>query len=271
MIQNLPLSEIDATALPRDRAGLDPEALAELQASIAANGLRQPIEVFKTDTGYGLISGLRRLTAVTQLCALRGTDPVIAAFIRSPATLAEALVAMVEENDIRQNPSAWERAAIITTLRDSGDFDTLDAATRALYPHANAAKRQRLRSAAMVVEELDGLLATPEHLSERQILRLSAALRADFTPLIVATLQESSANTIESQWQALLPVMIEAEQPQSPHPSRPNRPRRVLHPAPGVVVRREMTSDGWVLRFTGPDASGMRMDYVMDEVERLFG
>ncbi|MGB3277587.1 MAG: ParB/RepB/Spo0J family partition protein [Pseudorhodobacter sp.] len=272
MIHNLPLSEIDATALPRDRTGLDPEALTELQASIAANGLRQPIEVFKTDTGYGLISGLRRLTAVTNLCALRGTDPVIAAFIRSPATLAEALVAMVEENDIRQNPSAWERAAIITTLRDSGDFDTLDAATRALYPHANAAKRQRLRSAAMVVEELDGLLATPEHLSERQILRLSASIRADFTTLIVTALQESSATTLESQWQTLLPVLQEAETALSnPTPHRPGRPRRVLRPAPGVVVRREMTREGWVLRFTGPEATGMLMDLVMDEVERLFG
>ena len=271
MLQTLPIAEIDATALPRDRTHLNPESLAELQASIATNGLRMPIEVFRTETGYALISGLCRLTAVTKLCELRGTTPEIAAFIRTPATLTEALIAMVEENDIRKNPSPWEAACIITTLRDTGAFDTLDAATRALYPHANAAKRQRLRSAALVVEELDGLLATPEHLSERQILRLAASLRADFIPLIVATLQETRADTIEAQWQALLPVMMEAEHPQSPHPYRPNRPRRVLHPAPGVVVRREMTSDGWVLRFTGPDATGMRMDFVMDEVERLFG
>ncbi|WP_158623186.1 ParB/RepB/Spo0J family partition protein [Pseudorhodobacter sp. E13] len=271
MLTTLPIAEIDATALPRDRIHLNPETIAELQASIATNGLRMPIEVFQTETGYALISGLCRLTAVTNLCNLRGTTPEIAAFIRSPATLTDALIAMVEENDIRQNPSAWERGLIITTLRDNGEFETLDAATRALYPHANAAKRQRLRSAALVVEELDGHLATPEHLSERQILRLSAALRADFTPLIVATLQETRAKTIEAQWQALLPVMAEAEQPQPTHPQRPGRPRRVLRPAPGVVVRREMTSDGWVLRFTGPDATGMRMDFVMDEVERLFG
>lgn len=272
MLTTLPIDRIDANALPRDRSGLEHEALAELQSSIAANGLRMPIEVFETETGYALISGLRRLTAVTNLCALRGTTAEIAAFIRTPATLAEALAAMVEENDIRQNPSPWERGRIITTLRDSGDFETLDAATRALYPHANAAKRQRLRSAALVVEELDGLLKTPEHLSERQILRLAAALRADFTALIVTTLQETRADSIEGQWQALLPVMVEAERSQDdPTPHRPGRPRRILRPAPGVVVRREMTPDGWVLRFTGPDATGMRMDFVMDEVERLFG
>ena len=272
MLHTLPIAQIDATALPRDRTGLDPAALAELQASIATNGLRQPIEVFQTATGYALISGLRRLTAVTTLAQLRGTQPEIAAFIRTPATLADALVAMVEENDIRQNPSPWERAKIITTLRDSGDFDTLDAATKALYPHASPAKRQRLRACAMVVEELDGLLATPEHLSERQILRLAASIRADFTALIVTALQETRADTLAAQWQTLLPVLVEAEHSHTdPTPQTPGRPRRVLRPIAGVVVRREMTRDGWVLRFTGPEATGMLMELVMDEVERVFG
>jgi ParB family transcriptional regulator, chromosome partitioning protein len=272
MLHTLAIAQIDATALPRDRTGLDPDALAELQSSIAANGLRQPIEVFKTETGYALISGLRRLTAVTNLCALRGTAPEIAAFIRSPATLAHALTAMVEENDIRHNPSPWERARIIVTLRDSGEFETLDAATRALYPHATRQKAARLRNTAAVVEALDGLLTTPEHLSERQLLRLAAALRADFTDLITTALSETSAKTPEAQWQTLLPILQEAEQSfDAPTPHRPGRPRRLLRPVRGVVVRREMTRDGWVLRFTGPEATGMLMDLVMDEVERVFG
>jgi ParB family chromosome partitioning protein len=272
MLQTLPVSAIDATALPRDRTGLNPEALAELQASIAQNGLRMPIEVFATASGYALISGLRRLTAVTNLAQLRGTTPEIAAFIRTPETLTAALAAMVEENDIRHNPSPWERARIIVALRDSGDFDTLDAATRTLYPHATRQKSHRLRHIAAVVEVLDGLLSAPEHLSERQLLRLSAALRADFTDLIVTTLEHSSANTPESQWQTLLPVLTEAEHSlNDPTQHRPGHPRRVLRPTRGVVVRREMTRDGWVLRFTGPEATGMLMELVMDEVERVFG
>lgn len=271
-MQLIPIAEIDTNALPRDRTGLDPDALAELQSSIAASGLRMPIEVFKTETGYALISGLRRLTAVTNLCALRGTTPEIAAFLRTPATLTAALVAMVEENDIRHNPSPWERARIITTLRDSGEFDTLDAATRALYPHATRQKSHRLRNIASVVEVLDGLLTAPEHLSERQLLRLSAALRADFTDLIVTALEETSAKTPEAQWQTLLPILQEAEQSHDdPTPHRPGHPRRLLRPTRGVTVRREMTRDGWVLRFTGPEATGMLMELVMDEVERVFG
>jgi len=267
----IPIAEIDAHALPRDRTGLDPDALAELQSSIASNGLRMPIEVFKTATGYALISGLRRLTAVTNLCALRGTDPVIAAFLRTPETLTAALAAMVEENDIRHNPSAWERARIIVALRNSGDFDTLDAATKALYPHAPRPKAYRLRHIATVAEVLDGLLTAPEHLSERQLLRLSAALRADFTDVIVTALQNSSAKTPDSQWQTLLPILAEAEHALGdPTPHRPGHPRRLLRPTRGVTVRREMTRDGWVLRFTGPEATGMLMELVMDEVERVF-
>lgn len=272
MLHTLPIADINAAALPRDRTGLNPEALAELQSSIAANGLRMPIEVFKTETGYALISGLRRLTAVANLCALRDSPAEITAFIRSPATLVAALTAMVQENDIRHNPSPWERAKIITTLRDSGDFDTLDAATLALYPHASRAKRQRLRACALVIEALDGVLATPEHLSERQMLRLAAACRADFTDVILTALQEQRATTFESQWQTLLPVLAEAEASLAdPTPYRPGRPRRVLRPVSGVVIRREMTPTGWVLRFTGPQATGMLMETVMDEVERLFG
>ena len=72
----IPISEIDANALPRDRTQLEPEALAELAASIAATGLRQPIEVWRLSQPtarhrYGLISGLRRLTAHQRLAALR--------------------------------------------------------------------------------------------------------------------------------------------------------------------------------------------------------
>ena len=271
MLHRLPIDQIDTSALPRDRTQLDPDALRELQTSIAINGLRMPIEVFAIEGPhpYALISGLRRLTAVANIAQLRGTDAEIDAFIRTPATLADALTAMVEENDIRQNLTAWERAKIIVTLRNSGDFDTLDAATKALYPNANQSRRQRLRAGALVVEDLDGLLLSPEHLSERQLLRLAAALRADFTPLIIATLEECRAKTPEAQCHALLPVLTEAETP-DPTPYRPGRPTRVLRPRQGFTVRREKTPNGWVLRFTGPEATGMLMEDVMDEVERVF-
>ena len=65
----LPLADIDASAIPRDRTALDPAALALLQRSILAEGLRQPVEVFPLEGAipYALISGLRRLTVFRTL------------------------------------------------------------------------------------------------------------------------------------------------------------------------------------------------------------
>jgi hypothetical protein len=102
-----PLDSIDAEALPRDRSSLDPAALAALQRSIAATGLRQPIEVFELadpapPLRYGLIPGLRRRTASRALSAANPTRPAtIDAFLRSPESLPQAVTRMVEENDIR--------------------------------------------------------------------------------------------------------------------------------------------------------------------------
>ncbi len=112
-VRLIPLDEIVADALTRDRTAYDAEAMAELQASILAHGLRQPIEVYAlpdprpTSAGpverYGLISGHRRLAAVRVL--RDGYDAArfaaIPAFLREPENLEAALLAMVEENEVR--------------------------------------------------------------------------------------------------------------------------------------------------------------------------
>jgi ParB family chromosome partitioning protein len=93
-LHHLPLAEIAPHALLRDRTALDPQALQLLQHSIAAEGLRTPIEVWQLSTPreqhkYGLISGLRRLTA----CRALG-HTTIPAFLRAPQTIAQALASM---------------------------------------------------------------------------------------------------------------------------------------------------------------------------------
>src|SRR6478672_1826980 len=49
------------------RKDFAPAELAELEASLKANGLLQPISVRKKGDGYELIAGERRLRAVTNL------------------------------------------------------------------------------------------------------------------------------------------------------------------------------------------------------------
>ena len=140
-----------------------------------------------------------------------------------------------------------------------------------LYPAADKFKRSRLRSVAHLVEELDGVLTNPERLSLRQALRLSAAFQAGFANVIHTALAESTLDDPQAQWQLLLPILIEAEQPPANAPKpRPGRPRRVMQPRRGLTLRREQTRDGYTLHLTGSLATSDMIDDIFDEIERQF-
>ena len=66
--------------------------------------------------------------------------------------------------------------------------------------------------------------------------------------------------------------MIEADRGEEEFPASPTtsaRPRRMLELPQGLIIRRELTPGGYVLRFTGPEAKkGGLMDDVFDLVER---
>ncbi len=276
---DLALTQIDADALPRDRCASDPAAAEELWRSILKSGLRQPVEVFENRgphaaAPYALISGHRRLAAVRHLHEVMGLPAfaTIPAFVRAPATLPAALMAMVEENDIRAELSPWEKGRICVTTRDQGHFPTIDAAIAALYPNAAPTRRSRLRALALLADELDGHLTAPETLSQNQALRLAAALRSGFSDLIRHALATAQAKSGPEQWALLQPILLEAEASlRDPTPYAPGRPRRLLRPRDDLAVRRERAPEGWVLRFTGPEATGMLMDSLMDEIERWVG
>ena len=287
-IHHIALAEIDDNALTRDRSGLGADALTELKTSIAASGLRQPVELFAlsdpriSSSGephrYGLLSGLRRLMVFRDLHELTAQEryAAIPAFLRAPGTMAEALTSMVEENEIRESLSPWERGRIAWIAHRQEVFGTIEEAVARLYPAANAVKRTRLRDVAHLAEELDGVLTAPEQLSLRQCLRIVGAIRQGFGEAIRTALEESSLDDPQTQWDLLLPLLIESEhQPAgtaaaAPPPERSSRPRRVYRPRETLTIRREMTRDGWCLHFTGREAKGALMDEVIDEIERIF-
>ena len=80
LIENLPLQAIDTSYLVRDRLVQDVDDMVALMASIEARGQQTPIEVVLLDAPrkgctHGLISGWRRLTALSQLREVhRGPD-----------------------------------------------------------------------------------------------------------------------------------------------------------------------------------------------------
>ncbi|MGL4237062.1 ParB/RepB/Spo0J family partition protein [Tabrizicola sp.] len=268
-LHHLPLAEIDPHALLRDRTQLDPEALAQLQLSIATEGLRLPIEVWQLSTPrdgftHGLISGLRRLTACREL-----GHQTIPALLRTPASIPDAMAAMVSENENRSDISPWEKGTLILNTIEEGHFDTPDTAIAVLFPAVSRFTRARIRSHTMVVQALDGLLTAPHDFSTRQLDAIAAALTGGHEDLLIATLQPVARSGAETQWSTLQPVLMDiAREPTNP---KTGRPRRMLQLRQGLTIRREPTPTGWVLRFSGPEAKkGGLVDDVLDRVEQWF-
>jgi ParB family transcriptional regulator, chromosome partitioning protein len=279
---HIPLAEIRADALLRDRTALDPDALDELVRSIFDTGLHTPIEVWRLSTPeppctYGLVAGLRRLTAFHALQSW--PDPArfatIPALVLDARDLPQVMAVMVAENEVRAPVAPWDKGRLLVEAVDRGIFPTLDAAVDGLHPSATRQKRSRLRSHALVVEATEGRFTTPERLTQAQMDRLAAALRGNLGAVIDQVLAETSGTSLATQWAALLPVLAEALSPDPDADSaRPGRPRRLLalRSGQGLMIRRERTRAGWALHFTGPEArKGGLVDDILDKVEHWFG
>lgn len=266
-IHHIPTAEIDAHALPRDRTMLDAAALDELTASIHAQGLRLPVELYPTETGYALLSGYRRLMAVRRLEERHGpTYATIPALLRDPETGLDSFARVVEENDIRQPLTPWERGRTLTAAREMGAV-SLDAAIARLYPHADRRKVSRLRVLAEVVDAMDGLIDTPEDWSEARLIRLGNVLRSGWDELLYAALE---GVTPGAEWEAIRPLIEEAEALPVKHRTKPHRPRRLARLSWGLTIRREKTRTGYTLHITGRRATDAVVGEVLDEIERMF-
>ncbi len=283
VIAEIRVSEISTEEFTRDRMGLDREELDELKISIRSNGLRLPIEVFElTEPGqgahYALISGLRRLTAVRELY---GPEARIAALVRAPRDAAEAIAAMVEENEIRANLSHYERGRVAALAVGQGRFADLDEAVARLFASASKAKRSKIRSFALVHEELGDMLSFPQALTEKGGLRLANALRAGYEARLRAALSEGQGVDAGSEWLAMQPVIEEAEAG-GRTASRGGRPRREpstpLEPfcetyplANRATLRYLRDRDGHVLRLEGAAVNLGVVRAVIREIEKFLG
>ena len=265
----IPISQIETHHIPRDRTAVTKEATEELQNSILKNGLRMPIEVYETDTGYALISGFRRLSAFEHLTeqGLKGFE-MIEATLRHPNSPQEAAAMMVEENEIRLNLSAWEKSNIVITATERGLFDTYDAAINALFPQAARQKRAKIRSIVTVIEHLDSLLIDPELWSEAKLLRLANAIAHDWTDLITDALTEERLKEPRSQWAKINGTLNELEElSASGKSTNPDRPKRRLRVHKGVKVRREITKYGYCLHVSVGGAADGLITSVLEQVE----
>ena len=182
MVQSLHLDQIESSYLVRDRLVADDEDMAALRASLSARGQQTPIEVVAIEQGgYGLISGWRRLTALTQLYKETGDArfSTVLALVRRPVDAADAYVAMVEENEIRVGLSYFERARIVSRAVEEGVYTDTKSALNSLFGNGSRAKRSKIKSFLPVVEQLGPYLTYPAAIGERLGLALSQKLQAD--------------------------------------------------------------------------------------------
>jgi ParB family chromosome partitioning protein len=114
-LQDIPVARIRPNPF-QPRREFDPAELAELEASLKASGLLQPISVRRQGDGFELIAGERRLRAATNL----GWSE-IAAIVREFDDQTMLVLALVE-NLQRSNLNAIEEARGYKRLIDEFDL-----------------------------------------------------------------------------------------------------------------------------------------------------
>lgn len=287
LISELPLDQIDADAMIRDRTILDQEQMMELRQSIAANGLRLPIEVFEHAEGrsdgvrYTLVSGYRRLLAVRGLQELTENPKYdsIRAIVRPAQEADGAFVAMVEENEVRSELSQYERGRIAVISAQQGAFVNVEDAVNRLFATASKAKRSKIRSFAVIFEELGDMLEYPEALSEKRGLQLAQALRGGAEARLRQSLADAVQDSPEAEWASVERVIAtsDAAPRDARRGGRPKSKQAVsgwqnaetLRTSAGITIRRMHDGQGHVLRFEGKGVDTEVMESLMVEIQAL--
>jgi ParB family transcriptional regulator, chromosome partitioning protein len=285
LVTQVPVALIVVDELSRDRMALHGEEMAELKASIAAHGMRLPVELFElveptATEQYGLISGYRRVQAIRALLGETGEAQYkhIKALIRQPASVSDAYVAMVEENEIRADLSQYERGRIAVLAARQGIYASPEAAVDVLFHTGSKAKRSKIRSFAVIHEELGDLLTFPTQLSERAGLRLAGALRAGLIDEIRLALRSGQGTDPEREWQVMEPYVLQGEKA-ARDPARGGRPRQAPRSrrvgdgqfdlVNGMSITSESDDRGYAIRFHGKAVNAELIHTVMLEIRRL--
>jgi len=182
LVTQIRLDQIDQDHILRDRILLDNTEMVALIESIKSRGQQTPIDLVDLGEGrYGLISGLRRITALQSLYDLT-QDPafqVAKALIKPVTSVTETYVAMVEENEIRADLSFYERARLAIKASDVGVFETPKRAIKTLFANATPARRSKVATFVKLHQMYGSHLTYPQDIPEKIGLALVKAGEAD--------------------------------------------------------------------------------------------
>lgn len=186
LMQSIAVAEILPGKNPR--MYFDAAKMTELEDSIRAQNLIQPILVRRTEAGFELVAGERRLRAYTNVF---GRDSKIPALIRD-LSAAEADQAALVENVLREAMTPVEEAQSAAKILGSSLGDRDEAAKRLGWSRSMLDKRLALMNACDTVREA---------LQDRKIMlghaELLAALRKESQEsAITHLLQQSTMMTV---------------------------------------------------------------------------
>lgn len=281
LIAEIPIEKISTQDMVRDRSVIGREELDELILSIQVNGLRLPIEVAqKEDGSYALLSGYRRLLAHQEMAAKDEAIKSIRAIVKSPRGDAQNFIAMVEENEMRENLSHFERGRIAVLAAKEGAFKSTEDAIKMLFFSASKAKRSKIKSFAEVFEAFGDLLSFGEDMSERRGLRLVGALRQGSEDALRRVLGEGTFKSFEDEWAALLPIIEATETPAATKAKKPSIPRGAPMPgwkgsttlelSSGMTLIKGHDSNGYFIRLKGRAVDTETVEAAMEHLRYLF-
>ncbi len=261
VILEVDLDDILATSLQRDRTLIDDEGLAELEHSIQANGQRLPVEVYllsepEGDRRYGLLTGYRRYIAQRNLL-LKTQEPKysqIKAILRDPDQVGGAFVAMVEENEIRQDLSHYERGRIAVIAAQQGAFSSTEEAVAQMFAAASKAKRSKIRSFALIFEELGDVLSYPEALREKDGLLIVKALKNGAAAMLRDALASNALADAKAEWSLIEKTLSSHSGKQKeakPAPGHRRGVTRSVEIKSGLQLSQEQDGKDLIIRLKG--------------------
>lgn len=163
-VLELPISSISPNP-HQPRRQFDPRALEELSHSIAQVGILQPLSVRRTDSGWELIAGERRLRAAK----LAGLSNVPCLLVEASAE-SSALLALIE-NLQRADLDVWEEASALRQLMEQFGLSQEEAGRRVgMSQSAVANKLRLLKLPPAIIDRLRETELTERH--ARALLRL---------------------------------------------------------------------------------------------------
>jgi ParB family chromosome partitioning protein len=131
------------------RKYFDPKEMADLESSVRAQGILQPVLLRTTADGLQLVAGERRLRAAK---AVYGDEGVIPAIVRE-MTDEEVITAAINENKIRAGVSPTEESDEAARLVAKLDGNRDEAANQLGWPRSTLDRRLALQHCSAAVKD----------------------------------------------------------------------------------------------------------------------